>query len=695
MSLKHIVEYENAGYSDVDKELAHIVLSAIEDRPDIQDEHFRIHSKGLGVRCLRRDGIKANEFVTEYFGEIYPSWRWYEKEDVIKHGQNSKKLSKELPDFYNIIFERHADDPEGYNWLTIDPILKGSFASRLSHSCFPNWATVIHIKDGKYSIGMFATRDIRYGEELSFDYKSVTESDKEFLSAIWLWGSFKCTGRFLSLSHSKKFMATLKDHHTFIDRNYLIWYACTNPDITEEDHQILIRHGIKSSLITKDVPDWLTKWTSLVLRFWEFEVKSIKKFLKEYYPNYTDLQCDLEAKNILSNRISNIAISLDKVKHWLKLMDTKEPPLRTLTFREVFRKFWEDQGSFKSSLFNMLEKLEDWEVKHQCLKMFWDACAISITELMDDSQCKIQFKSILAILKDLSIELRKIKSKVIFTDALADTLYLYWHTETYFTPTDNYKRFSSEEVCVRKCEVTCDPRNRESKMNPFASEEERIVYKDCKDYDPTYIWGQLTGWYKQSVDKPNASLSADRRGTLSYPDLESFDLQKPLKKSKRPRQKNKNNEYSYNADEASEEDIGRKRRKRSKSKKSAMSANDASVMGEEIKQDFNGEEYKTSNPYLGDDLPQIQITDVNDEMSEYEDIYSYPNKKFSKRNEFLANWKENFSKQWDPVWKWHYRNKQKMFGSVQFDSLIKSGLGFDEDRLSYFHQVVDDLLSFK
>jgi hypothetical protein len=85
---------------------------------------------------------------------------------------------------------------------------------------------VIHIIDGQYSIGMFATRDIKYGEELSFgpnlpslplkksslfkknsltqfifylpkftpkppkpeslsfDYKSVTESEKEFESSI-------------------------------------------------------------------------------------------------------------------------------------------------------------------------------------------------------------------------------------------------------------------------------------------------------------------------------------------------------------------------------------------------------------------------------------------------------------------------------------------------------------------------------
>jgi SET domain-containing protein len=31
---------------------------------------------------------------------------------------------------------------------------------------------------------MFATRDIKFGEELSFDYKSVTESEKEYESAV-------------------------------------------------------------------------------------------------------------------------------------------------------------------------------------------------------------------------------------------------------------------------------------------------------------------------------------------------------------------------------------------------------------------------------------------------------------------------------------------------------------------------------
>ena len=136
--LNFITANHDKEFSESDIELAEIVLSAFKGRPTLQDRFFRIHCKGNGVRCLRKEGIKANEFIIEYFGELYPSWRWHEKEDVIKSGQNRNKLSKDLPDFYNIIFERHNDDPEGYNCLTVDPILKGSYASRLSHSCFPN-----------------------------------------------------------------------------------------------------------------------------------------------------------------------------------------------------------------------------------------------------------------------------------------------------------------------------------------------------------------------------------------------------------------------------------------------------------------------------------------------------------------------------------------------------------------------------
>ena len=695
--LKYIVSSNDIEYTTADKEISEIMLSAIETRPDIQEKYLKIHCKGLGVRWQKKQGIKANEFIIEYFGEIYPSWRWYEKEDVIKSGQNKNKLSKELPDFYNIIFERHHDDPEGYNCLTVDPILKGSYASRLSHSCFPNCATVIHVNNGTYSIGMFATRDIQYGEELTFDYKSVTESEKEYESAICLWGSFKCLGRFLGLSHSKKFTAIMKQSHTFLDRNYLIWYACKYPMITDEDQYVLNKHGIKSSLITPDVPFWLTKWASLTLRFCEYEILNIIEPLKSMNFNYTDHQCMLEAKNIMSNRISNIAITIDKVKHCLKSMGTNEAPLRTLTFRETFQKFIEGPSSFRHSLLMMLEKLEESKVKKECIRLFWNVSDISINDTMDDDQCKAKYMRVLEILKELSMAIRKIKSRVIFTEALADILYLYSHTFTYFTATEAYKKFTGEEVWVRKCEVTCEPKNKEIKSNLIQNEEERTVFKGAKEYETTYIWGQLAGWYKQSVEKPNASLSADRRGTLSYPDLESFDLQKPHKKSNRPRHRKSNRDFSYDTPSEDESSKGERRRGRRKLK-SSTSAKLQSVNEEEGDEESKGGLTPNDGFLADDDIPQVTIIESqlkDDDSDSDSEIYNYPNKRHLKRKDFMDAWKGNFSKPWDVIWKWNFKNKQKMYGSVQFESLIKSDINFDEGRLSYFHQIVDDLLSFK
>lgn len=43
----------------------------------------------------------------------------------------------------------------------------------------------------------------------------------------------------------------------------------------------------------------------------------------------------------------------------------------------------------------------------------------------------------------------------------------------------------------------------------------------ARKYAPGYVWGQLNGWYKQTVVEPEQSLSAERRGTISLPDIES------------------------------------------------------------------------------------------------------------------------------------------------------------------------------
>ena len=65
-----------------DRKYAKILLKAVHLNQD--PEAFRIHSKGQGLICINKNGFKKNEFIVEYFGEIYPPWNWYEKQDKIK-----------------------------------------------------------------------------------------------------------------------------------------------------------------------------------------------------------------------------------------------------------------------------------------------------------------------------------------------------------------------------------------------------------------------------------------------------------------------------------------------------------------------------------------------------------------------------------------------------------------------------------
>lgn len=70
----------------MEKELAKITMNAILNLKTKNEEHFRVHSKGLGIFCKRKEGIPPSGLVVEYFGEIYPLWLWYEKQDVLKQG---------------------------------------------------------------------------------------------------------------------------------------------------------------------------------------------------------------------------------------------------------------------------------------------------------------------------------------------------------------------------------------------------------------------------------------------------------------------------------------------------------------------------------------------------------------------------------------------------------------------------------
>jgi hypothetical protein len=225
--------------------------------------YFRIHPKGVGLACRRPGGLPRLTFVEEYLGEIHTPWRWFEIQDAVK-----KITGDELPDFYNIVLERPRDDPAGYDVLFVDAAAKGAFASRMSHSCTPNCQAVVMACGGRLTIALYTLRHVHEGEELTFDYSSVTESEKEFREAICLCGTHMCRGSYLYFTGSRAFMQVLAQRHNMLHRQALIARAGVEP-LTPGDRARVAAHGLGESALGSAergdrVPEWLEKWTALV-----------------------------------------------------------------------------------------------------------------------------------------------------------------------------------------------------------------------------------------------------------------------------------------------------------------------------------------------------------------------------------------------------------------------------------------------
>ena len=58
---------------------------------------------------------------------------------------------------------------------------------------------------GRLTIAVYTLRAVSPGEELTFDYASVTESEKEFRTAVCLCGTRNCRGSFLTFAGSRAF----------------------------------------------------------------------------------------------------------------------------------------------------------------------------------------------------------------------------------------------------------------------------------------------------------------------------------------------------------------------------------------------------------------------------------------------------------------------------------------------------------
>ena len=436
------------------------------------------------------------------------------------------------------MLETHKNDPKGYNLFFVDPIHKGNFASRLSHSCDPNCGTVTTISNGIYIISMYAMKDISFGEELTFDYCSFTEDLNECRKAVCLCGTQNCRGSYLEFSKSKSNLKSLENLLPFLKRQKQILKACTGIALTTEQNSLLESYNIRGNIL-KNSPLWLKIWISMVLEFIDKEKSELMS--KE------SADQKVYATNMSENRLQNLVISVDRIKYFLMKAFRKEqssanPPLKLLNTMEIFELLW---GKLREKSFTNPDNSPDSFIEDLLLTLLSskkDTMKISsIVNLILVANGEIQKQAktdrkktiilIRIVLLKLSWELRNLAKELhkhSFSDdrdchllALSDILYFKAFTFCYFKATE-YPMVTSTPVSVRRCELSNLQTYRENRENTLRNDG-GTLYSEEKIYKGGFVWGQMSYWFKQTAYSPELVLLGERRGTLVYPNLsESF-----------------------------------------------------------------------------------------------------------------------------------------------------------------------------
>uniref|UniRef100_A0A182VPX2 Histone-lysine N-methyltransferase n=1 Tax=Anopheles minimus TaxID=112268 RepID=A0A182VPX2_9DIPT len=150
--------------------------------PGLQVRNFA--SKGFGLVAL--EDLQNGQFVIEYVGEVINTAEFDRR---VKAMQTAKEEN-----YYFLTVE-----PD----LTIDAGAKGNVSRFINHSCEPNCETQKWTIGETRVIGLFAIKDIRAGDELTFNYNLESLGNSK---QVCLCGAEKCSGYI-----GEKYRPTKKD----------------------------------------------------------------------------------------------------------------------------------------------------------------------------------------------------------------------------------------------------------------------------------------------------------------------------------------------------------------------------------------------------------------------------------------------------------------------------------------------------
>ncbi|KAL6947260.1 hypothetical protein ACO0QE_002139 [Hanseniaspora vineae] len=114
---------------------------------------IQTEKKGYGV--IAQKNIPAQQFIIEYVGEVITENEFNQR--MIEYDLDVEKRKH----FYFMMLQKGE---------FIDATAKGCLARFCNHSCNPNAYVSKWVVNGKLRMGIFAERNIRQGEEITFDY---------------------------------------------------------------------------------------------------------------------------------------------------------------------------------------------------------------------------------------------------------------------------------------------------------------------------------------------------------------------------------------------------------------------------------------------------------------------------------------------------------------------------------------------
>jgi hypothetical protein len=144
--------------------------------------------------------------------------------------------------------ERLKDDPLGYDVLFVDACRKGNIASRFSHSCRPNCTTVVVGAGNRHAIAVIALRDIDPGEELCFNYHSITDNQDEYDSAICFCGQSTCSGRYVDYVGKETFQEVVDKEYKFPVRVADLLNSCSSDSVYGDYANVLESVSFRDSV---------------------------------------------------------------------------------------------------------------------------------------------------------------------------------------------------------------------------------------------------------------------------------------------------------------------------------------------------------------------------------------------------------------------------------------------------------------